>query len=153
FDRRRLIMFLAAGGAFVTFLGVILPLNMPVLVGIAFLSGGVSNPIYSLLVAYVNDYLDGAEMAGASAGLLFINGLGAIGGPLLTGWFMGFFGEGGYFLFMAMLFGGISLYALWRMSRRRAQVFVRSRFRALSPTASAVAVEATIEERATHPGE
>ncbi len=152
-DRRSLIMWLAAFGAAVTFCGMILSWTLPVLVTIAFLSGGVSNPIYSLLVAYVNDYLDAAEMAGASAGLLFINGLGAIGGPLLTGWFMGYFGPEGYFLFMSLLFGGIAVYALWRMSRRRAQVFVRSRFRALSPSASSVAVEASIEDRATHPGE
>lgn len=153
FDRRQLIMWLAAIGAVVTFAGTVLNWNLPVLVAIAFLSGGVSNPIYSLLVAYVNDYLDGAEMAGASAGLLFINGLGAIGGPLLTGWFMDYFGPEGYFLFMSMLFGGIAFYALWRMTRRRAQVFVRSRFRALSPSASSVAVEASIEDRANHPGE
>lgn len=152
-DRRSLIMWLAAFGAAVTFCGMILPWTLPVLVTIAFLSGGVSNPIYSLLVAYVNDYLDAAEMAGASAGLLFINGLGAIGGPLLTGWFMGYFGPEGYFLFMAVLFGGIASYALWRMTRRRAQVFVRSRFRALSPSASSVAVEASIEDRTGRPAE
>lgn len=152
-DRRSLIMWLAAFGAAVTFCGMILPWTLPVLVTIAFLSGGVSNPIYSLLVAYVNDYLDAAEMAGASAGLLFINGLGAIGGPLLTGWFMGYFGPEGYFLFMALLFGGIASYALWRMTRRRAQVFVRSRFRALSPSASSVAVEASIEDRTGRPAE
>lgn len=152
-DRRSLIMWLAAFGAAITFCGMILPWTLPVLVTIAFLSGGVSNPIYSLLVAYVNDYLDAAEMAGASAGLLFINGLGAIGGPLLTGWFMGYFGPEGYFLFMALLFGGIASYALWRMTRRRAQVFVRSRFRALSPSASSVAVEASIEDRTSRPAE
>lgn len=151
FDRRQLIMGLAAFGALVTFSGMILPWSLTVLVAIGFFSGGVSNPIYSLLVAYVNDYLDRSEMAGASAGLLFINGLGAIGGPLLTGWFMGQFGAAGYFLFMALLFGAIAAYALWRMTRRQARLFVRSRFRALSPTASAVAVEAAIEDQADHP--
>ena len=150
-DRRTLIAGLAGVGALVTFLGTMLPWSLPVLVGIGFLSGGVSNPLYSLLVAYVNDYLDGTEMAGASAGLIFINGLGAVGGPLITGWFMQHFGLGGYFLFMALLFAGISLYAVWRMSRRHAQMFVRRRFRALSPTASAVAVEAAIEDRANQP--
>ena len=150
-DRRTLIAGLAGVGALVTFLGTVLPWSLPVLVGIGFLSGGVSNPLYSLLVAYVNDYLDGTEMAGASAGLIFINGLGAVGGPLITGWFMQHFGLGGYFLFMALLFAGISLYAVWRMSRRHAQMFVRRRFRALSPTASAVAVEAAIEDRANQP--
>lgn len=150
-DRRSLIMWLAALGAVSVVMGMVLPWNLPVLVVIGFLSGGVSNPLYSLLVAYANDYLDRSEMAGASAGLLFINGLGAIGGPLITGWFMQKVGPGGYFLFMALLFAGIAGYAVWRMSRRHAQLFVRRRFRALSPTASAVAVEAALEGDADKP--
>lgn len=150
-DRRSLIMWLAALGAVSVVMGMVLPWNLPVLVVIGFLSGGVSNPLYSLLVAYANDYLDRSEMAGASAGLLFINGLGAIGGPLITGWFMQKVGPGGYFLFMALLFAGIAGYAVWRMSRRHAQLFVRRRFRALSPTASAVAVEAALEGGADKP--
>lgn len=150
-DRRTLIAWLAALGAFSVLLGMVLPWTLPVLVAIGFLSGGVSNPLYSLLVAYANDYLDGSEMAGASAGLLFINGLGAIGGPLITGWFMQQLGPSGYFLFMAILFAGIALYATWRMTRRHAQLFVRRRFRALSPTASAVAVEAALDEDTKRP--
>lgn len=150
-DRRTLIAWLAALGAVSVLLGMVLPWTLPVLVAIGFLSGGVSNPLYSLLVAYANDYLDGSEMAGASAGLLFINGLGAIGGPLITGWFMQQLGPSGYFLFMAILFAGISLYAVWRMTRRHAQLFVRRRFRALSPTASAVAVEAALDEDTKRP--
>lgn len=147
-DRRQVIMALAAIGGAVTLVGATLPLTMVLLITIGFLSGGVANPLYALLVAYVNDYLEEAEMAGASAGLMFINGLGAIGGPVATGWFMHRFGPSGYFLFMAILFFGITTYALWRMSRRRAQIFVRLRFRMLSPNASAVAVEAAVEGKA-----
>jgi len=145
-DRRTLIAWLSAFGAVAVFLGTVLPWTLLVLVAIGFMSGGVSNPLYSLLVAYANDHLDRSEMAGASAGLLFINGLGAIGGPLITGWFMQQFGPGGYFLFMALLFAAIAAYAVWRMTRRHAQLFVRRRFRALSPSASAVAVEAALDE-------
>lgn len=150
-DRRTLIAWLSAVGAVAVLMGTVLPWDLSILVVIGFLSGGVSNPLYSLLVAYANDYLDGSEMAGASAGLLFINGLGAIGGPLLTGWFMQQVGPGGYFLFMGLLFAAISIYAVWRMSRRHAQLFVRRRFRALSPAASAVAVEAALEDDASRP--
>ncbi len=153
FDRRRLILILAAAGAVVTLAGAVLPWSMPVLVTIGFFAGGIANPLYSLLVAYVNDYLDGTEMAGASAGLMFINGLGAIGGPLATGWFMKQLGPGGYFTFMGLLFAAIAGYALWRMSRRHARLFVRRRFRILSPTASAVAVEAAVERAPDTPGQ
>lgn len=146
-DRRKTILVLSFVGGAATLAGMILPSSMPVLVGVGFLSGGIANPLYALLVAYVNDYLDESEMAGASASLLFVNGMGAIGGPLATGWCMETFGTGGYFLFMAVLFFLIAIYAAWRMSRRSAQLFVRRRFRALSPSASSVAVEAALEQR------
>lgn len=148
-DRRQMIAGLATFGALVTAAGATTQSSMAGLVIIGFFSGGVANPLYALLVAYVNDYLEDSEMAGASAGLMFINGLGAIGGPLLTGWFMQQLGPAGYFVFMAILFAMISIYAFWRMSRRHARLFVRRRFRALSPTASSVAVGAAIEERAS----
>ena len=36
------------------------------------------------------------DMAGASAGLIFVNGVGAIVGPLAIGWMLGVFGPAGY---------------------------------------------------------
>lgn len=146
-DRRHLILGLAVAGSAVMIIGVVSTWSLPILVLIGFLSGGVTNPLYSLLVAYVNDYLETSEMAGASAGLMFINGLGAIGGPLITGWFMAQLGPTGYFVFIMILFALLALYAFWRMNRRQTRALFRGRFRALSPTASAVAVEAAIETR------
>jgi MFS family permease len=146
-DRRHLILGLAIAGSAVMIIGIVSTWSLPILVLIGFLSGGVTNPLYSLLVAYVNDYLDTSEMAGASAGLMFINGLGAIGGPLITGWFMAQMGPTGYFVFIMILFALMALYAFWRMNRRQTRALFRGRFRALSPTASAVAVEAAIETR------
>ncbi|MEM6618783.1 MAG: MFS transporter, partial [Pseudomonadota bacterium] len=59
-----------------------------VLLASAFVIGGVANPLYSLLLAYTNDFLDHEDMAAASGGLVFINGLGAIAGPLAVGTLM-----------------------------------------------------------------
>ncbi len=148
FDRRHVILALAAFGALVSFGATLVTWTLTNLVIIGALSGGVANPLYSLLIAYVNDYLDATEMPGASAGLMFIHGLGAIGGPIATGWIMEHIGSAGYFLFMAVLFGAIAGYAFWRMQRRQAQVFIRRRYRAFSPSASAVAVEAVVETAA-----
>ncbi len=67
----------------------------PVLLVAAFLVGGMSNPLYSLLIAYTNDYLEPEDMAAASGGLLFVNGVGAIVGPVITGWLMGAVGPAG----------------------------------------------------------
>ncbi len=143
-DRRHMIFGLSAAGAVVGFAAMALPWTMSFLFAIAFLSGGIANPLYSLMVAYVNDYLQSDEMAGASAGLLFIYGTGSIGGPLITGWLMALVGPSGFFLFIALLFTATAVYAFYRMSRGRVRLF-RRRFRALSPNASAVAVEAAVD--------
>ena len=148
-DRRLVVLWLSVAGA----VGLLIPPLFNVLpfgatpfwllVCVGALAGGISNPLYSLLVAYVNDYLDKTDMAAASAGLIFINGLGAIGGPLLTGWIMGQIGPDGFFLFMALLFAALALYTAWRMTRRQAPE-AHGAFTATMPTISIVAVEAAL---------
>ena len=70
--------------------------------------GGIINPLYSLLIAHTNDYLSKEQMPAASAGLIFLNGFGAIFGPLVTGWLMGEVGARGYFLFIGALTNGLT---------------------------------------------
>lgn len=141
-DRRVLILWLSVVGGVALTLPVLLDLPFWGLVAIGAIGGGISNPLYSLLLAYVNDYLDKTDMAAASAGLLFINGLGAISGPIITGWMMDTIGSAGFFLFMAILFAMLAGYAAWRMTRRRARPEATSGFTPVSPTASVIAVEA-----------
>ena len=112
--------------------------------GLALLLGGIINPLYSLLIALTNDYLSKEDMPGASAGLIFLNGFGAIFGPLLSGWFMAQIGPGGYFLFLGLLFMVLAAYAAWRISRRSGPV-EQAVFTSLSPNASSLAVGAVME--------
>lgn len=150
-DRRTLVLALAAVGAAVTVVPVLVEPSFAMLVVVAACMGGVSNPLYSLLVAYTNDFLDSADMAAASAGLIFINGVGAIGGPILTGWIMAQIGPSGFFLFIAVLFGMMAFYAGWRMTRRASPATeTTGAYTALAPTAGFVAVEAAIEEAQHH---
>jgi len=74
-----------------------------------------------LLLAYTNDYLAHDDMAAAAGGLIFINGVGAILGPLVAGWMMTNLGADTYFVFIAMLFAVIALYAAYRTTRRAAR--------------------------------
>lgn len=145
-DRRVLIAGLSASGAVVMLLTFLTDPHFWVLLGVGAVIGGVANPIYSLLIAYTNDYLDNSDMAAASAGLMFANGVGAVTGPIVTGWLMGAVGPGGFFLYIGVLCVGIAVYALWRMTRR-ASVSAEdaSAYAVLSPTATAVAVEATLD--------
>ncbi len=150
-DRRKLVLMLSLAGAAVLSLPVIFDMPFALLVLVGALSGGVSNPLYSLLLAYVNDYLEKTDMAAASAGLIFINGLGAISGPIITGWMMGVIGPGGFFLFMALIFAALAAYAGWRMTRRRVVPESTGSYAALSPSASALTVEAALEQAESDP--
>ncbi len=143
-DRRRLILLLSLLGAAAMFLAAAGDWGFVVLLGLSLALGGIVNPLYSLLIAHTNDFLPKEEMAGASAGMLFLNGLGAIAGPLVTGWMMEGIGPRGFFLFIAVLLAALGAYALWRMLRRVA-VGETGRFATITPTASAVAVGAVLD--------
>ncbi len=84
-DRRRLIMACAFAGGFGCVLPWIFSDNYVLLLIAAFIIGGMSNPLYSLLIAHTNDFVEYEDMAASSSGLLFINGLGAIAGPIVLG--------------------------------------------------------------------
>lgn len=150
-DRRKLVMILSYVGGLVMMIPVIFRPDFALLVLIGAVGGGVSNPLYSLLLAYVNDYLEKTDMAAASAGLIFINGLGAISGPIITGWMMGVIGPSGFFLFMGLIFLVLGAYAVWRMSRRRRTPEATGTYTALSPSASAITVEAALDQRNDSP--
>ncbi len=80
-DRRVLIMGLTFVGALLTLGGALVSGEYVVVLTLGFIIGGVANPLYSLIIAYTNDFLAPSDMAAASGGLLFINGLGAMTGP------------------------------------------------------------------------
>ncbi len=117
-DRRGLIIGVAAVGAAGGLVGVLLPPSLPVLITAAALVGGASNPLYALLIAYANDYLQPEDMASASAGFVFINGLGAVVGPIGIGWIMTGYGPSGFWLIIAVLLSVLALYGLYRMTVR-----------------------------------
>ncbi|WP_050527335.1 MFS transporter [Pseudorhodobacter aquimaris] len=152
-DRRQVIFGLAAVGA----VGLMIPVAMTIpfwaLCVIGGLAGAAANPLYSLLLAYVNDYLDRSDMAGASAGLMFINGLGAITGPVITGWVMAIYGPSGFFLFMGVLLGILAIYTIWRMTQRKGTVEATSSYKAVLASATQVVMEvAMIEGDSDSPG-
>ncbi|WP_418593677.1 MFS transporter [Ponticoccus sp. (in: a-proteobacteria)] len=142
FDRRRLIMMVAALGAAAAAVAIFAGGAFPILVTCAFVVGGCSNPLYSLLIAYTNDFLEPEDMAGASAGLLFVNGVGAVAGPLIIGWGMQQIGPAGFFVLITVLMSAVSLYALYRMTQRPAHsVEEQTAYAKVMPSASPIAVE------------
>ena len=144
-DRRRLIMGLSLVGAAVMAVATVWDLPFAAILVVALLLGGMINPLYSLLIALTNDYLEKEDMAGASAGMIFLNGFGAIFGPLAAGALMGLIGKEGYFLFLGILFLLLGAYAGWRISRRPT-LAPHSSFQGLSPNASSLAVGAVLNQ-------
>ncbi|MFU8898584.1 MAG: MFS transporter [Roseinatronobacter sp.] len=146
-DRRKLLVIVSLIGVAGGSLAVLFDLSFIWLVGVALIIGGISNPLYSLLVAYTNDYLETDQMAAASGGLLFVNGVGAILGPLIIGWLMGVIGPSGFFLFIIVLMMMLVIYAIWRMTQRPSIPVAESGpFAAVSPVVSAATVEGVYTE-------
>lgn len=143
-DRRYLILFVALGGGVGSVIGMVLGGDYTVLLFAAFIIGSLSNPLYSLLIAHTNDFLEHDDMAAASGGLVFISGLGAIAGPLITGWLMGpeVLGPPGMFLFMATLLFLLAGYSAYRATQRpTVPIEETGALAPMYPSATLVAVE------------
>jgi MFS family permease len=142
-DRRKLIFWAACIGTASCALGWIAGGGLWPLMAAAFFAGGVTAPLYSLFLAYTNDFLSAEDMPAASGGLVFTFGLGAIFGPLATGWAMQRLDPFAFWLVLGATFAAIALYALYRMTQRAiVPVDETERYLAVLPTASPVAVEA-----------
>lgn len=152
-DRRVLIFIVAVTGAAGGILGAVFSGGFTAMLIAAFVIGGTSNPLYSLLLAYTNDFVEVDDMASVSGGMVFTNGLGAIAGPVITGWSMSIFGPSGYFLFLGIMLLAMAGYAAWRMTRRAApSVDQTSGYAPVSMATSPVAVEWATEESAEDDG-
>ena len=142
-DRRKLIFGAAALGAASCGAGWITGGGLWPLMASAFFAGGVTTPLYALFLAYTNDALSAEDMPAASGGLVFTFGLGAIAGPLVTGWAMQWLGPFAFWLVLGATFGLIAIYALYRMTQRSMiPVEETESYLGVLPTASTVAVEA-----------
>lgn len=143
-DRRKLIFGAALAGvvfcvlAWGTGEGVVW-----LLMASAFIAGGVTTPLYALFLAYANDFLSPEDMPAASGGLVFTFGLGAIGGPMVTGWAMEGHGPSAFWLVMGATFAAIALFALYRMTQREfVPIEDTESYLGVVPTTSPVAIEA-----------
>lgn len=145
-DRRKLIVMAATAGTIGAAIGAMSDW-FPLLLLAAFLVGGVAGPIYALLIAYTNDYLQPEDMSAASGRLMFISGMGSIGGPLATGWLLSHFGPPGFFVFLAAVFSTLTLYGLYRSTRRQApSIEESSSYTLVLPTTSQVAFETSQDQ-------
>ncbi|MGJ8623798.1 MAG: MFS transporter [Yoonia sp.] len=143
-DRRSLIIWVSLIGAAGSMIAFVVPGSFLLIIVSGAIVGGTSNPLYALLIAYANDYLEREDMASASGGLLFINGLGAIAGPLTVGVMMDVIGDNGFWLFTGLLMlaiGGFGLYRSTQRSRSNLDVDEQVSYAPVSAASTPIAVE------------
>ncbi|KZD03918.1 MFS transporter [Oceanibaculum pacificum] len=122
FDRRTVltvVLFLAsaAGLALVLIFGQ----SPRIMLAGAALFGATMIPIYSLCIAHANDFMQPSDFVEGSSGLLLVNGIGAVIGPLAGSALMEAAGPRYLFAFTAVVHAAVGLFALYRMTRRAAK--------------------------------
>jgi MFS family permease len=119
YDRRSVLLIasvlaaVTAGAA-----GYMVRTNMTGLNLVAFLYGGLMFSVYAISVAHTNDYMEPTQMLSATRGMLLFYGVGAVFGPLLSGWIMDAFGAVGLPFFSAAILLLLCIYGLYRVTRR-----------------------------------
>ena len=140
-DRRVLIFIVCSIGTFFSFAANLSDSFIWLLI-VAFIIGGVSNPLYSLYIAYTNDNLEHDDMASASGGLIFLTGIGAIFGPSIVGWLLDAYGAASYFWFIGTVMAIMGSYALYRMTQTSSTaVEDTSTYAPITPTSTPIAME------------
>lgn len=116
-DRRRVIAAAAGLAAVGAVLGTLDPTGVALLVTVGLVGAG-SFPLYALLNAHTNDWIEAEYMVGAGSKLVLVSGLGAVVGPFAASLAMFGAGPEGFFWFLAVVHASIGVYALYRLTRR-----------------------------------
>jgi len=136
FDRRTVIIVTAAALAIVS-LGTFLAAggNDWILLAFAIVFGGLAFGIYPLCAAHTNDHVAKADLVAASGGLILVNSVGSILGPIAASGVMAPTGPGGLFLFTALVALAAAGFGLWRTRvRPHLPSAAQGAFRALPST-------------------
>jgi len=82
------------------------------------LYAGMAIPMFTLNLAYVNDFIPKEKFVAAGGGLQIIFGLGAMGGPMLCSVFKSSYGANGFFVYLFIFHMIIGLFGMYRITRR-----------------------------------
>ncbi len=105
------------------------------------LLAGMILPLFSLNMALVNDYIPKEKFVAAGGGLNIIFGLGAIGGPILCSVLMSILGPNGFFIHLLFFLLGITLFGIFRMTRRKYEDNPESTFTPLPKDITPLGIE------------
>ena len=82
------------------------------------LYAGMAIPLFTLNLAYVNDYIPKEKFVAAGGGMQIIFGLGAMTGPFMCSLLMNKYGTNGFFVHLLSFHLIIGLFGLYRITKR-----------------------------------
>lgn len=100
-------------------------------------------PIYSLVVAHTNDFLQPDEFISASSVINKLLGMGSILGPIAVSSTMVIFGSNGFFIYLFIIHGSLGLFGLYRMAKRAKPADLESQYVPLSRNITPAGMELT----------
>ena len=107
----------------------------------ATLYAGMSLPLFTLTLAYVNDYIPKEKFVAAGAGLQIIFGIGAMIGPIFCTVLMTKYGTNGFFVHLAIFHIIIGLFGMFRITKRPYQDNPESTFTPLPRNITPLGIE------------
>jgi len=82
------------------------------------LYAGMAIPMFTLNLAYVNDYISREKFVAAGGGMQIIFGMGAMAGPFLCSLLMSKFGTNGFFVHLLSFHLIVGIFGLYRITKR-----------------------------------
>lgn len=117
------------------------------LIGLALFFGVASMPIYAISAALAFDHAGKGEVVEIASGLLLINGVGSVVGPLVASAAMKSAGPAGLFMTTGVAHFLLGCFALWRsMQRERPPEEIRNEFDLTSTAPTMAALDPDVVE-------
>ena len=113
--RRGVIFVVAVAAASTAVLLGVIPEGNTAALPVIFVLGGLTFPLYSLLLSHTLDRSPPGTAMGASGTSLRVNGTGAVLGPIIAGAIMASFGETAFFWCLVVTHGMIAAYVAYRL--------------------------------------
>tara|TARA_Y100001970_G_scaffold57759_1_gene73194 strand:+ start:1591 stop:2829 length:1239 start_codon:yes stop_codon:yes gene_type:complete len=85
-------------------------------------------PIYSLVVAHTNDFLQPDEIVSASSTITKLVGIGSIFGPIIVSGIMNLLGANGFFAYLFIVHGFLGLFGIYRIAKRSKPTDLESQY-------------------------
>jgi MFS family permease len=142
-DRRAVGASAALGAAILGGLLLLGRADHPMALVLISLLGGMSYPLYSIVGAYTNDWIEPEHLNAAASQLVTLYGMGAVVGPFVAGGAMSFFGPKGFYWSLIGLHLCIAAFFVYRMFAWRSP-FAKRPWTEVSLPARAFFVPATI---------